>query len=54
MSVLARTALDRYLVERRLPVTPTRWHPDMPLIGSPEQGSAAGISGVRGFVTLNC
>jgi site-specific recombinase XerD len=44
---LARTALDRYLVERRLPVTPTRWHPDTPLIGSLEQDSAAGISGVR-------
>jgi site-specific recombinase XerD len=44
---LARTALDRYLVERRLPVTPIRWHPDTPLIGSLEQDSAAGISGVR-------
>lgn len=44
---LARTALDRYLVERRLPVTPTRWHPDTPLIGSLEQDSAAGISSVR-------
>jgi hypothetical protein len=44
---LARTALDRYLVERRLPVTPTRWHPDTSLIGSIEQDSAAGISGVR-------
>ena len=44
---LARTALDRYLVERRLPVMPTRWHPDTPLIGSLEQDSAAGISGVR-------
>ena len=44
---LARTALDRYLVERRLPVTPTRWHPDTPLIGSLEHGSATSISGVR-------
>ncbi len=44
---LARTALDRYLVERRLPVTPSRWHPGTPLIGSLEQDSAAGISGVR-------
>jgi site-specific recombinase XerD len=44
---LARNALDRYLMERRLPVTPTRWHPDTPLIGSLEQDSAAGISGVR-------
>lgn len=44
---LARTALDRYLVERGLPVTPTRWHPDTPLVGSLEQDSAAGISSVR-------
>lgn len=44
---LARTALDRYLVERRLPVTPARWHPDTPLIGSLEQDSVVGISGVR-------
>jgi len=44
---LARTALDRYLVERRLPVTPIRWHPDTPLIGSLEVDSAAGISSVR-------
>ncbi|TKC88747.1 integrase [Trinickia terrae] len=44
---LARTALDRYLVERGLPVTPTRWHPATPLIGSLEQESAAGISSVR-------
>jgi site-specific recombinase XerD len=44
---LARTALDRYLVERRLPVTPSRWHPDTPLVGSLEQDSAVGISDVR-------
>jgi hypothetical protein len=44
---LARGALDRYLVERRLPVTPARWHPDTPLIGSLEQDSVTGISGVR-------
>jgi site-specific recombinase XerD len=42
-----RTALDRYLVERKLPVTPARWHPDTPLIGSLEQDSVAGISSVR-------
>jgi site-specific recombinase XerD len=44
---LARTALDRYLVERRLPVTPSRWHLDTPLVGSLEPDSAAGISDVR-------
>lgn len=43
----ARTALDRYLVERKLPVTPAQWHPDTPLIGSLEQDSVAAISGVR-------
>jgi site-specific recombinase XerD len=43
---LARTALDRYLVERLLPVTPSRWHPDTPLVGSLEQDSAVGISDV--------
>lgn len=43
----ARTALDCYLLERNLSVTPARWHPDTPLIGSLEQDSAAGISGVR-------
>ena len=43
----ARTALDRYLVQRKLPVTPARWHPDTPLIGSLEQDSVAAISGVR-------
>jgi hypothetical protein len=43
----ARTALDRYLLERKLPVTLTRWHADTPLIGSLERDSVAGISGVR-------
>jgi len=43
----ARTALDRYLVERKLPVTPAQWHPDTPLIGSLEQDSVAAISGLR-------
>lgn len=37
-----------YLLERRLlPVTPARWHPDTPLIGSLEQDTAAGIGGIR-------
>ena len=43
----ARTALDRYLLERKLPVTPARRHPHTPLIGSLGQDSVAGISGVR-------
>jgi len=44
---LARNALDRYLIHRRLPVTPARWNPQTPLIGSLEQDSAAGITGSR-------
>lgn len=31
---LARAALDRYLMQRRLPITPARWDPRTPLIGS--------------------
>jgi site-specific recombinase XerD len=44
---LARTALDQYLVQRRLPVTPARWDPRMPLIASLEQDRAKGITGTR-------
>jgi site-specific recombinase XerD len=44
---LAWAALTRALLERRLPVTPARWHPDTPLIASLEEESAAGISAVR-------
>lgn len=44
---LGRTALDRYLAARRLPVTRARWRPDTPLIASLEQDSVAGISAVR-------
>lgn len=31
---LARAALDRYLVQRGMPVTPSKWRPSTPLIGS--------------------
>jgi site-specific recombinase XerD len=41
---LARTALDQYLVQRRLPVTPARWHPGTPLLASLEQDSTTGIT----------
>ncbi|MGY6236204.1 site-specific integrase [Burkholderia ambifaria] len=44
---LARTALDRYLVARRLPVTPVRWRPDTPLIPSLAEDGAAAITSVR-------
>lgn len=31
---LARGALDRYLMQRGLPVTPSKWQPTIPIIGS--------------------
>jgi site-specific recombinase XerD len=43
---LARAALDRYLVQRGLPVTPSKWRPSTSLIGGlGEDGS--GISSWR-------
>ena len=44
---LARTGLDRFLVARRLPVTPSRWRPDTPLIPSLAEDGAAAITSVR-------
>ncbi len=41
---MARAALDRYLVQRRLPTTLSRWAPSTPLLGSLEQDSTAGIT----------
>jgi len=43
---LARTALDQYLVQRALPVTPARWNPATPLVGSLED-DGAGIESAR-------
>ncbi|CAJ4536369.1 phage integrase family protein [Burkholderia pseudomallei] len=37
---LARTALDQYLVQRGLPVTPERWNPATPLVVSLEEDGA--------------
>lgn len=37
---LARAALDRYLVQRRLPTTPSRWNPSVPLVGGLDAGDA--------------
>lgn len=34
---LARIALDQYLVQRALPVTPARWNPTTPLVASLEE-----------------
>jgi site-specific recombinase XerD len=44
---IASAALDRYLVQRRLPTTPTRWDPATPLLGSLEQDSGEGITAAR-------
>lgn len=44
---LARTALDRYLVQRRLPVTPARWNPHTSLVASLEGETGTGITGAR-------
>ncbi len=44
---LAWEALARYLAERRLPVTPARWRPETPVIGSLAAESHAAISGAR-------
>jgi len=44
---LAWDALTRYLVERRLPVSPARWRPDTPLVGSLDADDVAAISGMR-------
>ncbi|MGU7782684.1 phage integrase family protein [Burkholderia sp. PU8-34] len=37
---LARTALDQYLVQRGLPVTPVRWDPATPLVASLDEDGA--------------
>ncbi|AOI86292.1 integrase [Burkholderia pseudomultivorans] len=43
---LARTALDQYLIQRGLPVTPSRWNPGTPLVGSLDE-DGAGIESTR-------
>jgi site-specific recombinase XerD len=40
LPALARTALDQYLVQRCLPVTPVRWNPATPLVASLEEDGA--------------
>jgi site-specific recombinase XerD len=44
---LARSALDRYLLQRRLPVTREQWDLATPLIGSLEKSSETGITATR-------
>jgi site-specific recombinase XerD len=55
---LARVALEQYLVQRRLPVTPQRWDPKAPLLASFDDEGATGITRsrlwfvMRGFFRL--
>ncbi|MBM5588521.1 site-specific integrase [Burkholderia pseudomallei] len=44
---LARSALDQYLVQRQLPVTPQHWNPKTPLLASLGEDEDAGITGAR-------
>lgn len=44
---LARAALDQYLMQRKLPITPSRWDPRTPIVGSLDQEDAAGITATR-------
>ncbi|MES2249236.1 MAG: phage integrase family protein [Pseudomonadota bacterium] len=44
---LARSALDHYLMQRGLPITPARWNPNVPLIGSLDQEETGGITATR-------
>lgn len=44
---LAWNALSRYLAQRGLPTTPTRWNPATTLLGSLEQDTEAGITSAR-------
>jgi len=46
---MARAALERYLIERGLPVTPSRWNPKTPLIGNLESEGVAGTAGLNGI-----
>lgn len=44
---LARSALDQYLIQRNLSVTPARWNPKTPLVASLGEDGNAGINGAR-------
>lgn len=47
MPPLLRSALDRYLVQRGLPITPSQWAPDTPLIATLDSDTEAGITATR-------
>ncbi|KVD51098.1 integrase [Burkholderia sp. ABCPW 11] len=46
LPALARTGLDQFLVQRGLPVTPSRWDPATPLVANLEE-DGAGIESTR-------
>lgn len=47
LPAMARAALDHYLMHRQLPITPAKWDPRAPLIGSIEPDSTASITTAR-------
>ncbi len=49
---LAWNALTQYLLARRLPVSPARWRPDTPLVGSLDADDVGAISGMRLWAVL--
>ncbi len=49
---MARNALDRYLVERGLPVTRAHWNPDLPIVGSLGPEESGGITGARLWMVI--
>lgn len=44
---MARSALDHYLMHRKLPITPAKWDPRTPLIGAIEPDNVTGITTAR-------
>ena len=44
---MARAALDRYVMQRGLPVTPTKWIPSTPIVGRVHSDGDASISTTR-------
>lgn len=49
---MARNALDRYLVERGLPVTRAHWAPDTPIVGNLGPDESGGITGARLWMVI--
>ncbi|RZT39114.1 site-specific integrase [Cupriavidus agavae] len=49
---MARNALDRYLVERQLPVTRALWEPGTPLVGNLAADDSGGITGARLWMVM--